>query len=288
MSREIMEESIQLLLSSDRDVLTLQFFGGEALLQWELVKHGITYGMEQAARRGKRLDFVLSSNGWSLESEKLDWLKSFPVKLELSLDGNPETQRQNRPARHRGEDSYANSIAKNAKAILESGLRYDVIMVLHPSQVHRLAELYLHIVDLGFKRVQINYALGKNWTDAHRQMIATQLFVLAEALKARPEVVLVNGEERPMPMRLNAEVTVDWDGTIYGGNAFLHETEHKDRFRLGHLSDQHAFDRYWMDAPRNEELVAWSYPPEVTANNLKIGAVMTDFLRWWRSERGLS
>mgnify|MGYP006961370515 FL=1 len=92
--------------------------------------------------------------------------------------------------------------------------------------------------------------------------------------------MLVNLENRPMPMRLNGEVTVDWDGTIYAGNAFLHETEHKDRFRVGHLDDRGGFDRYWMDGPSNDFLLQYSYPPDITANNLKTGAILTSFLRY--------
>ena len=34
---------------------------------------------------------------------------------------------------------------------------------------------------------------------------------------------------------LSTHFMIDWDGTIYGGNGFLHETEHKVRFRVGHL-----------------------------------------------------
>jgi sulfatase maturation enzyme AslB (radical SAM superfamily) len=146
------------------------------------------------------------------------------VKLELSLDGDPETQRKFRAARRVGEDSYQMGIAPRAAEILSSGLRYDVIMVVHPHQVHKLAHNYLHIVSLGFRRVQINFALGKVWTQAQQKTLAAELFTLAQALKAREAegdpVVLVNAENAPMPMRLNNEITVDWDGSIFGGNAF--------------------------------------------------------------------
>ncbi len=285
MSRATMDRSLDLLLSSERMALTLQFFGGEALLEWALVKHAIVDGTRRAAALGKTIDFVVSSNGWSLDEEKLAFLKQYPVKLELSLDGDEETQRRFRPAREAGADSYRQGIAARVDAIRDSGLRYDVIMVVHPTQIERMAQNYLHIVDLGFARVQVNIALGKAWTVAQRQELANQLFMLAEALRARPGVSFVNAENAPMPMRLNAEITVDHDGTIYGGNAFLHETEHKSKFRLGHLDQLANFDRYWMDAPPNSELVKWSYEPAITANNMKVGAVLADFVRWYRERR---
>lgn len=284
MSVAVAERGVDLLLSSERRALTLQFFGGEALLEWALVRHTIAHATARAAAVGKAVDFVLSSNGWSLDQEKLDWLRGRPVKLELSLDGDPDAQRRFRPAARQGDDSYAHSVAAMAGPIGASGLAHDVIMVVHPDRVERLAANYLHIVDCGFTRVQINFALGKLWSAAQRRAFADQLFLLAGALRERPHVVLVNAEHRPMPMRLNAEVTLDWDGTIYGGNAFLHETEHKARFRRGHLDELGNFDRYWMDAPKNQELVDWSYGRVVTENNLKVGAVMTDFLRWYRGD----
>lgn len=284
MAEATLDRALDLLLSSERRRLTLQFFGGEALMEWGLVQHAIARGAETAKNRGKELDFVLSSNGWSLDATKLAWLAGRPVKLELSLDGDRETMRRFRPAARAGLDSYDNGIAPRVAEILASGLHYDVIMVVHPELVGKLAGNFLHIADLGFRRVQINFALGKTWSPAQRKVLAEQCFAIAAELPKRPELVLVNAENRPMPMRLNAEVTVDWDGTIYGGNAFLHETEHKARFVRGHLDDLGNFDRYWLDAPSNRELVEWSYGRVMTENNLKVGAVMTDFLRWYRGD----
>jgi hypothetical protein len=76
---------------------------------------------------------------------------------------------------------------------------------------------------------------------------------------------------------------VDWDGTIYGGNAFLHETEHKQKFVIGQLDDLGSFDRYWMNAPTNDYLLDWSYPPDITTNNLQMGAIMTSFIKWMQA-----
>jgi hypothetical protein len=149
-----------------------------------------------------------------------------------------------------------------------------------------MAANYLHIADLGFRRIQLNFGLGARWSDEHKQQFADQLFLLGEELRRRwktgDPVMMVNLESKPLPMRLNGEITVDYDGTIYGGNGFLHETPHKERFAVGHLDDLGGFDRYWLDAPSNEYLLEWTYPPEVTANNLQVGRIVTSFVRWMR------
>jgi len=284
MSWETMKQAIDFLLCSQRSEVLLQFFGGEALIERETIRKAMEYGTKAAHTKGKRLGFILSTNGWTLDEATLDWLGEYPVKLELSLDGQSETQNAQRRALKKGADSYKNSIAAHSRAILASGLDNEVIMVVHPSFAHQLEENFFHIASLGFERIQINFALGFVWTTAQQRAFAESLFAIGRQLKERwargEKLILVNLEGAALPMRLNGEVTVDYDGTIYGGNGFLHETEHKEKFRVGHLDDWTHFDRHWLDIPTNETLLSWSYPEEVTANNLAVGALFTSFLKW--------
>jgi hypothetical protein len=267
----------------------LQFFGGEALMEWDLVRHGIDYALARARAVKKRIRLILSSNGWSLDGERLAWLAARPVKLELSLDGDSDTQNRFRRARSTGLDSYHNGIAPRAGAILGSGLAHEVIMVVHPRNVERMPANFLHIASLGFRRIQINFALGLAWTRAQMESFADGLNRIGEELLGRRAsgvpIELVNLEAvRPLPVRLNGEVTVDWDGTIYGSNAFLCETGHDEKFRMGHLDDRGNFDRYWLDLPSNEFLLEWTYPPQVTRNNIAVGAIMVSFVRWMQAQ----
>lgn len=284
MSRETLERSIDMLMSSEKPRVMLQFFGGEALVEWDLVRHGIEHAVAQAAERGKTIQFVLSSNGWSLDEEKLAWLERHRVKLELSLDGDPETQNVFRIARDKDQDSYQNGIAPRAPAILASKIPYDVIMVVHPKNASKVAHNFFHIAGLGFERIQINFALGPKWSPSQMSAFASGLLEIGEELRRRwargERLVMVNLENRARPILLNGEITVDWDGTIFGGNGFLHETTHKEKFVIGHLDDCASFDRYHTDAPQNEYLLEWSYPPEETKNNMEVGKIFASFVTW--------
>lgn len=284
MPKATLERAIETLLSSERPRLLLQFFGGEALLEAGLVRHGIEYASRRATELGKQIGFVLSSNGWSLDEEQLAWLARYPVKLELSLDGDPETQNVFRMAHDSTRDSYRNGIASRVPAILASGLEHEVIMVVHPKNASKLEHNFFHIAALGFQRIQINFALGPTWTPAQQSAFAANLWEIGQGLRLRwskgERLSLINLESRPTPILLNGEITVDFDGTVYGGNGFLHETKQKDRFVVGHLDDLASFDRYYLDAPRNEYLLEWSYPAEETKNNLEVGRVFSSFISW--------
>ena len=94
------------------------------------LQHAIEYGLARARSVNKRISFIVSSNGWSLDEERIAWLAQRPVKLELSLDGIPEVQRHARPSHLPMHDSYQQGIAPRAKAIQASGLAHEVIMVV--------------------------------------------------------------------------------------------------------------------------------------------------------------
>lgn len=286
MAPTTLERSVELLLSSERDEVELQFFGGEALLEYANVQHAITYATRRAGEVGKKIGFILSSNGWSLTPDKLDWLRQFPVRLELSLDGDPRTQDRFRPGRYRHEGSYANSIARYAPEILASGIPHWVIMVVHPTNVEAMPANFFHLADLGFVRIQINNMLGRVWTTEQKQSFAKGLFEIGNELVRRWEagqsVEFINMNHNPLAMRLNGEVTVDWDGTIFGGNQFLHETEHKQLFVVGHLDEHTGVDRYGLDFTDNDFLLEWGYRPHVTENNVEVGKIMASFIKWMK------
>ena len=230
-------KAVEFLLSSERPSLILQFFGGEALLEWPTIQKTILYASEQARTLGKDLQFILSSNGMSLNREILEWLADYNVKLELSLDGDPETQNSFRRALLKTDDSYHQGIAPKAQVIQELSSFHEVIMVVHPEIVHKMASNFKHIAGLGFTRIQINYGLGYVWTKEQMTTFSEQLMVIAAFLRERwknaDPVMLINLESEPMPMRLNGEITVDWDGSIHGGNAFCSDRVTLRSSRLG-------------------------------------------------------
>lgn len=70
--------------------LEIDFFGGEPLLNFALVRSLILYGLAKSRAEGKALRFTLTTNGLLLDEEKLAFLNEHEVQLILSLDGRPE------------------------------------------------------------------------------------------------------------------------------------------------------------------------------------------------------
>jgi len=78
---------VDFALKSPNDGITLEFQGGEPLLNWPALKETVSYGARKAKEAGKEIKFALVSNFSLMTSEKADFLIKNGVALCTSLDG---------------------------------------------------------------------------------------------------------------------------------------------------------------------------------------------------------
>ena len=92
MSFETAKKAIDFLIenSGNRKILETDFFGGEPLMNIDVVKKTVYYAKEQAAKRGKKFLFTLTTNGLLLNGETAQFLNEEMENVVLSLDGRPE------------------------------------------------------------------------------------------------------------------------------------------------------------------------------------------------------
>ncbi|OGS07504.1 MAG: His-Xaa-Ser system radical SAM maturase HxsB [Elusimicrobia bacterium RIFOXYA12_FULL_51_18] len=76
--------------------LTIEFQGGEPLLNWEVLKETVLYGEKKAKASGKEIKFALVSNFSLMTKEKADFLIKHGVALCTSLDGPASLHDRNR------------------------------------------------------------------------------------------------------------------------------------------------------------------------------------------------
>lgn len=80
--------------SIDSDVVTIGFYGGEPLLEFELIKQVILYTEKKF--QGKIVHYAMTTNVSLLSIDKVEFLWKHDVHLVLSLDGPKEIQEKNR------------------------------------------------------------------------------------------------------------------------------------------------------------------------------------------------
>lgn len=91
--------------SAHRKHCEVDFFGGEPLLNFQVVKDLVQYGKEAAQAKGKTIKFTLTTNAVLMTREIQDFLEKEDISVVLSIDGRPEVHDRMRPYAN-GKGSY--------------------------------------------------------------------------------------------------------------------------------------------------------------------------------------
>jgi len=87
MTPETAERAVDLVLQSTSPFVTIEFQGGEPLVNWPVVRHVVEYATAKNRERGKQLELTMVSNFSLLDDERLEWLLAHRVQLCTSIDG---------------------------------------------------------------------------------------------------------------------------------------------------------------------------------------------------------
>jgi uncharacterized protein len=96
MSFETAKKGIEFIIDNSRDVdeINIGFYGGEPLLEFELMKKSILYTKEVS--EGRKIRFSFTTNGTLFTKEIIEFLMSHDVQIAISLDGPKEVHDKNR------------------------------------------------------------------------------------------------------------------------------------------------------------------------------------------------
>ncbi|MDR0856155.1 MAG: radical SAM protein, partial [Clostridiales bacterium] len=114
MTREVARAAIDLLLekSGSRKHLEVDFFGGEPLLNLDVVKDTVAYAREKEKAAGKAIRFTLTTNATLLDESGIEFLNREMSNVVLSLDGRREVHDAMRPYKGGKGGSYADALEK--------------------------------------------------------------------------------------------------------------------------------------------------------------------------------
>ena len=123
MDISLAKEGIDFLLdhSQNTKVLNIGFYGGEPLLEFELVEECLRYAKEQS--EGKKITFNMTTNATLLTKEIVEKLQEYDVNLMISLDGPKEIHDKNRRFAYTNEGTF-DTIVRNMKMVKENFPEY--------------------------------------------------------------------------------------------------------------------------------------------------------------------
>ena len=156
MSYEVGKKALDFLVanSGNREHLEVDFFGGEPLLNWKVVKQLVEYGRSLEEANHKKFRFTLTTNGVLLNDEIMEFCNREMSNVVLSLDGRREINDKMRPFRN-GSGSYDMIVPKFQKFAESRGQKNYYVRGTFTRNNLDFADDVIHYADLGFQQMSM-------------------------------------------------------------------------------------------------------------------------------------
>ena len=166
MSFEVGKKALDFLIenSGNRKNLEVDFFGGEPLMNWDVVKQLVEYGRSKEKEYNKNFRFTMTTNGVLLNDEIMEYCNREMSNVVLSLDGRKEVNDQMRPFRN-GKGSYELIVPKFQKFAKLRGEKDYYIRGTFTRNNMDFAKDVLEFADLGFESMSIEPVVAQEDED---------------------------------------------------------------------------------------------------------------------------
>ena len=157
MSYEVGKKALDFLIANSgaRRNLEVDFFGGEPLMNWEVVKQLVEYGRSLEEPNNKRFRFTITTNGVLLNDEIMDFCNREMSNVVMSLDGRKEVNDYMRPTRNGHGSSYEITVPKFQKFAESRGQKNYYVRGTFTRNNLDFGNDVLHYADLGFEKLSM-------------------------------------------------------------------------------------------------------------------------------------
>ena len=156
MSYEVGKQALDFLIanSGSRRTLEVDFFGGEPLMNWEVVKRLVAYARTQEGIHNKNFRFTLTTNGMLIDDDVIDFCNREMSNVVLSLDGRREVHDRLR-VDYAGKGSYERIVPKFKKLVeARGGKNYYMRGTFTRHNLDFTNDIF-HMADLGFTELSM-------------------------------------------------------------------------------------------------------------------------------------
>lgn len=162
MSYEVGKQALDFLVanSGDRRNLEVDFFGGEPLMNFDVVKELVAYARSIEKEKGKNFRFTLTTNGMLIDDDVIDFCNRECHNVVLSLDGRPEVHDRSRVTPS-GKGSYDIVVPKFKELVARRGGKgYYMRGTFTHHNVDFTNDIF-HMADLGFTELSMEPVVCK-------------------------------------------------------------------------------------------------------------------------------
>lgn len=150
MTIETAKRAVDIALQTPARYITIEFQGGEPLLNFETLKFIVEYANEN--KEDKQVEFSLVSNLMLLDEEKADFLAEHNVMICTSLDGDENLHNRNRPYFQRNPFQI---LVRRLEALKNRGIAVSAIQTTTRYSLTQYKEMVNQYIALGLEQITV-------------------------------------------------------------------------------------------------------------------------------------
>ena len=156
MSFEVGKRALDYLIehSGTRRNLEVDFFGGEPLMNWDVVKQIVEYARSVEKEKGKNFRFTLTTNGVLIDDDVIEFSNKEMSNVVLSLDGRKEIHDRLR-VDYAGNGSYDRIVPKFKQFVNARGGRNYYMRGTFTHANPDFTKDVFHMADMGFTELSM-------------------------------------------------------------------------------------------------------------------------------------
>ncbi len=206
MTEATARKALEFALSCPGERGGILFFGGEPLLRKELIESAIKAGREMEGPRAFTFHFRVTTNGTLVDQEFLEFAGEAGLLVTLSMDGVKEAHDRHRVTAGR-EGTYG-TIEKKARLLLEYQPCALAMMTVTPFTVRHYYRSVEHMLELGFRYIQVTLDYGSAWEQHDLDTLCGQYektAALYKKLTIEEKKFYIDPFERALASRIKGE-----------------------------------------------------------------------------------
>lgn len=153
---EVGKAAIDFLLekSVGRENLEVDFFGGEPLMNFDVVKQIVEYARSKEEEYHKNFRFTITTNGMLLDDDTIDYINKEMYNVVLSIDGRKEVNDRMR-VRVDGSGCYDRILPKFKKLVDGRGDKEYYVRGTYTKYNLDFSEDVMHLYEVGFDEISV-------------------------------------------------------------------------------------------------------------------------------------
>jgi len=258
---KIAQKAIDFFLFSGGFQKTIKFFGGEPLLEFNLLKKIILYSESKAKKLNKKIKFLITTNGIFLEDTVISFLKKHNIELTLS-------------SHHFKKINEKKGKVYQIISFPKISLNIDIL----PEKAKNLYNDFTKFYHLGFKKFNLLPVYYIHWSQQNLDNFAQNLDKIKKFYLTHPDIYFLNSELVGEVPLFNSCYNIDPQGNIYTSNIILFKKfeKIKDLLYIGNVKENKL--KELSNTPSLRGIIEKKLNKKILKSTLKADEILNDFV----------